>query len=319
MNIPMDEIRGFTFAPFAERGMLASDGAKKSLQQMQERTGCSTVILVPAGLQETAHSTGIDWTGEKSMTDGELVSMIGYAKSLGLRVILKPTVNCLDGTWRAYISFFDTDVPCEPKWGDWFASYTAFQCHYADIAEACGCDMFLTGCEMVMTEHREREWRALLQEVRRHYHGPVGYNTDKYQEGNVTWWDAVDVMASSGYYPIGRWKEELARIEKTVRKFQKPFFFAESGCMSAKGSSLVPNDWTHAGAADPGEQAAWYEDALSAVSGADWCSGIAFWSWGPSLLNLQGDEADRSYEVYGKPAEKVVHHYFTQIMERNKS
>ena len=53
----------------------------------------------------------------------------------GIRVGLKPTVNCKDGTWRAYISFFEHDVPCEPKWENWFASYVEFQTHYARIAE----------------------------------------------------------------------------------------------------------------------------------------------------------------------------------------
>ncbi|WP_330606157.1 glycoside hydrolase family 113, partial [Blautia massiliensis (ex Durand et al. 2017)] len=33
------------------------------------------------------------------------------------------------------------------------------------------------------------------------------------------------------------------RIEKTVLKYRKPFFFAEAGCMSRKGSGMVPNNW----------------------------------------------------------------------------
>lgn len=41
--------------------------------------------------------------------------MIRFAQSLGLKVALKPTVNCDNGVWRARISFFDHDVPCEPK------------------------------------------------------------------------------------------------------------------------------------------------------------------------------------------------------------
>ncbi len=33
--------------------------------------------------------------------------------------------------------------------------------------------------------------------------------TDKYQENNVTWWDCVDVISSSGYYPIDDWDRQL--------------------------------------------------------------------------------------------------------------
>lgn len=46
----------------------------------------------------------------------------------------KPTVNCLDGTWRAHISFFDHDVSCNPQWTGWFAAYRAFQLYFARLA-----------------------------------------------------------------------------------------------------------------------------------------------------------------------------------------
>ena len=140
---------------------------------------------------------------------------------------LKPTANCEDGTWRAHINFFDEDVVCEPKWSNWFASYRAFQEHYAGLAQQCGVDLFIAGCEMVQTERREAEWREVIAAIRRKYDGLVSYNTDKYQEHNVKWWDAVDVISSSGYYPINDWDNQLDRIEQVVKKFDKPFFFAE--------------------------------------------------------------------------------------------
>lgn len=49
--------------------------------------------------------------------------MIRYAKSKSNCVALKPTVNCKNGVWRAYISFFEKDVPCEPKWENGFAMW----------------------------------------------------------------------------------------------------------------------------------------------------------------------------------------------------
>ena len=111
---------------------------------------------------------------------------------------------------------------------------------------------------MVMTEHRSEEWRNVIAAIRNYYHGPVSYNTDKYQEENVTWWDCVDMISSSGYYPIDQWEQELDRIERTVQKFKKPFFFAEAGCMSRKGSSMVPNNWANQGALRLEEQPDWF-------------------------------------------------------------
>ena len=162
----MEYICGFTFAPFCGAGVLDSASAKESLKQMQERTGADFVIFAPNGVQKNAHSEEICYTSEATMTDEELVEMIAYAKELGLRVALKPTANCADGTWRAFISFFDYDVVCEAKWSNWFPSYTAFQLHYANIAEKTGCEMFIAGCEMVMTEHREKEWRKLISDIK---------------------------------------------------------------------------------------------------------------------------------------------------------
>lgn len=51
------------------------------------------------------------------------------------------------------------------------------------------------------------------------------------------------MISSSGYYPINDWDNQLDRIEQVVKKFDKPFFFAEAGCMSVEGSNQVPNDW----------------------------------------------------------------------------
>ena len=71
-------------------------------------------------------------------------------------------------------------------------------------------------------------WMSREDEKIMEDHGLVSYNTDKYQEDHVSWWDCVDVISSSGYYPIDQWEQELDCIEKTVLKYRKPFFFAEA-------------------------------------------------------------------------------------------
>lgn len=63
------------------------------------------MIFTPSGMQKTPYSEEIRYDGEKSCTDEELYDMIRYAQSLGLKVALKPTVNCDNGVWRARISF----------------------------------------------------------------------------------------------------------------------------------------------------------------------------------------------------------------------
>ncbi len=308
----MEFINGITFGSFALKGSFEKAAAKESLAKMKERTGADFVILVPAGMQEKAYSEEIDYTSHHTLSGEEVKEMINYAKALGLRVALKPTVNCLDGTWRAHINFFDNDVHCEPKWSKWFKSYTDFQLHFARIAQETGCEMFIAGCEMVMSQRRETEWRKLIGDIKEVYKGLVSYNTDKYQEEHVSWWDCVDIISSSGYYPKGHWEKELDRIEKVVKKFGKPFFFAEAGCMSTAGSLNVPNDWNVKGEVNLQEQADWYQEMFETASKRDWVSGFGLWDWAWRQYHIEDADKDGGYDIYGKPAEKVVKDFYTR-------
>ena len=140
-------------------------------------------------------------------------------------------------------------------------------------------------------------------------------NLDNYQEHNVKWWDAVDVISSSGYYPLEDWENQLDRIEAVVKKFQKPFFFAEAGCMSIVDSNKVPNDWTVQGEADVKGQADWYEAMFEACLKREWVRGMAFWSWNSHLYTKNTALKRKDYEIYAKPAEKIVKKYYDSIQK----
>ncbi len=310
----MKFVKGITFAPFARKGTFEKAETKESLTNLVKLTNADFIILVPNGLQETPQSENIDFKSDCTVSDDELISFINYArKEHGLRVALKPTVNCRNGTWRAHINFFDEDVPCEPKWCNWFSSYTDFQLHYAEIAEMTGCEMFIAGCEMVQSERREAQWRKVISDIRTVFSGLVSYNTDKYQEHNVKWWDAVDVISSSGYYPINDWENQLDRIEQVVKKFGKPFFFAECGCMSVKDSNLVPNDWSVRGEIDLQGQADWFKTMFEACSKRDFVSGFCVWDWSARQYPVHKAKDHGGYEIYGKTAQQIVSDYYGSI------
>lgn len=312
----MQYIKGITFGSFAGRGSFEQKAAYQSMDLLVERTNANFIMLVPNGIQETPQSESIDYTTQATMSDDELIKMIDYIHKKGLSVGLKPTVNCKNGTWRAHINFFDEDVPCEPKWSRWFEAYTDFQLHFARLARKTGCEMFLPGCEMVMSERRDKEWRRLIGDIRTEYDGLVSYNTDKYQEDHVTWWDCVDVISSSGYYPIDDWNEQLDRIEKTVKKFNKPFFFAEAGCMSVAGASKVPNDWRVRGALAPGEQADWYREMFRTAGSREFVQGFCLWDWTWKQRSLQAAVKDCGYDFYGKPAESVISDFYRSTVRQ---
>ncbi|AYF99486.1 1,4-beta-xylanase [Protaetiibacter intestinalis] len=283
------------------RGTWATPEAASSMRAMAEH-GVTWTAIAYAAEQAHIFSTEIPYDREPTVTDDEIVWAIREAHALGLTVCLKPVVNVADGTWRAHIGFFDHEVPGEATWAQWFASYTEFILHAARIAEAEGCAMLCVGCEMVRADGQEAHWRALIAAVREVYSGLVTYNCDKYQEDRLSWWDAVDVISSSGYYPIDSWQAQLDRIEPVVAASGKPFFFMEAGCPSRTGSAQLPNDWNLPGEPSGEEQLRYYETMFAAVEARPWVRGLMLWDW-PAHLYAEGAAAGNDdYCPYGKPA-----------------
>lgn len=290
-------------------------GAKAQIDEMIVRCAVNTVTIAVVARQEHSYSTVIDWNGNHILRDDQIEELITYTKSRGQKVILKPMLNTMDGYWRAYIRFFDEDVPCEPKWSDWFQSYTEYMLHFAELAEKNKVDMLIIGCELVGTDHKAVEWRKLVSEVRKVYSGLITYNCDKYQEHNVIWWDVLDVISSSGYYPIGDWKNQLQRIEGVVRKFNKPFFFSEAGCPSTAGAAQVPNDWQviGKGSVDLEEQANYFTTMFENCSKVKWHYGYSIWDWPMSRMFPKIYDNKGGYDVIDKPAQEVVLKFFEKF------
>lgn len=309
----MEFIKGYTFL-MRENEKIPFDGeeTKESLRLLKESTGCNYIILAIGALQDTPQSEEIDFRGPHIPTDEALKKVIGYARELELKIILKPMLNCRNGVWRAHINFFDKEVPCEPKWSKWFESYSEYLLHFAEIAQETQCEMLMIGCEMVQTERKETYWRQLVSEIRKVYHGPLTYNTDKYQEEEVKWWDCLDVISSSGYYPQSKWEENLDRIEAVVKQFNKPFFFAEGGCMCREGCQEVPNDWTFQGPSNIQIQADYFTKLFEACSKRSWVGGFGFWAW-VNDMDKETESKDDGYGVYGKPSCDIIKNFYQNI------
>lgn len=313
----MRYLNGCTFGFMSPRGFTQKEGWKESLRLMKEETGCDTLVLPVAALQDHAYSTQVDYTTPDVMSMDDVRAVAAEARRLELRIVLKAMVNCRDGYWRAYIHFFDSYVPTEPTWAEWFSSYGDFVAALACTAQEIQAEMFCVGCEMVGADHRAEEWRALIARVREVYTGTVTYNCDKFQENNVTWWDAVDVISSSGYYPIDRMEEHFCRVEKVAEKFDRPFFFMESGCPSRKGSEFVPNNWAFGGEQCLESQTQWYQVYTEAMLRHPKIRGSVWWDW--SALHLYPPEkaaTDSGYALYGKPAAKVLRVFSEAVARR---
>jgi hypothetical protein len=308
----MDYIKGMTWGWTGVRGTWNTQEAAHSMQEML-RTNVNWTAIAFGALQDHPQATKINYEQSPTVTDEEIVWAIREAHKLELKVCLKPVVNCANGTWRAHICFFDEEVPGEPSWGDWFTSYEQFILHYARIAEENHVEMFCIGCEMVQADRRETEWRTLINKVRKVYTGPITYNCDKYQEERVQWWDAIDYVSSSGYYPIDKWKERLDALEIFAQRLGKPFFFMEAGCPSRDGSAQLPNDWSHLGDVNLEEQAEYYKVMFQHITNRSWFNGFMLWDWPAKLYTAEAAHHNKDYCIYLKPAEQVVADFYKKM------
>lgn len=303
----MDFMHAYTFGFCEKQGFTQGVSWKESLRLLALSTGCNAVILPVCAWQDHTYSTAIDSIHQDVMSAEDVKNVCRYARELGLKVILKAMVNCRDGYWRAYIRFFDQEVPVEPGWRDWFKAWTEHACNVAVMAEENHADMLCIGCEMVGTDHREQEWRELIHKVRNIYAGKLTYNCDKYQEDHVSWWDAVDVISSSGYYPIDDLDRQFSRIQNAAEKAGKPFMFMECGCPARFGSEKRPNDWNYGQGVSPETQEKWYRAFLNAVARYPFVRGTGWWDWPATRLYPEYAGKDHNgYCTWGKPANKLI-------------
>ena len=301
-------LNAFTFAFCEKQGFTRrSDVWRTSLKEMVRTTGCNAVILPVCAWQDHAYSTVVDGTGPDIMDREDVLAVCHLARELGMAVIIKAMVNCRDGYWRAYIRFFDPPVPTEPLFSDWFDSYEEHVLRTAALAEEIHAELFCAGCEMVGTDGQDARWRLLISRVRDVYHGPVTYNCDKYQEDRLTWWDALDVMSSSGYYPLSDMRNQFLRIQEAAKKWNKPFLFMECGCPSRGGSRERPNDWRYGNGLSLEDQEIWYREFLDALQAFPFVRGTGWWDWSATRLYPEEDGiTNHGYCVYGKPAAGVL-------------
>lgn len=313
MNLEFD-IKSFNFITWHWKNDFNLEDAKREIDYQILNCNINAVTFAFAAQQDHCYSTTIDWTGSHMPNDNQLEDLIKYSKDKGLKTLVKPMLNVSDGYWRAYIRFFDEDVPCEPKWEEWFKSYGEYIIHYAQFCQKNNVDILIIGCELVGTDHRCDEWKSLVKNIRRIYNGALTYNCDKYQEHNVKWWDALDYISSSGYYPVGTISKELDRIEEVCKKFNLPFIFTEAGCPSVKGASKMPNDWflIETGEVCEENQYNYFKELFEESSKRGFIKGFSLWDWPIKSPQNAKDKYEKDYTVKFKKAENLIFQYFSE-------
>jgi hypothetical protein len=328
---PIGFVKGFSWGTFGNKGAYIGPKAEESMKAMAH-TNANFASIVFTISMNTKTDTEILFndTNPNMASDDDIRNAIRLAKENNMKAILKPTVNCNDGTWRAHI---------EPNdWEKWWQNYTKVMVHYAKLAQDTNCAAYTIGCEMISTEDFDSHWRSTIAEIRKNYKGALVYNTNHGREEKINWWDAVDIIGISAYYPVGTTKIAAALAEDTKNvdnnssveqmkknwapirdrlkalslKWNRPIFFAEIGVRSTKGSSAMPweyyNDWPY----DADEQARYYQAALETFWQEKWFVGFAWWAWDCWLYPKEHASHNKGFSPYAKPAEQIVTDWYSK-------
>jgi len=336
---PTGFIKGHSWGWPGVRGDYSGPNAVDSMKKLAE-TNANWVCISFAGEMMKSNEPNIFWADDDPCmaTDAEIRRAIDLARQNNMKIILKPVVNVRDGTWRGFIDFRMPDNKSDANaWDKWFADFDKFLLHYAKIAQETKCEMFCLGCEMSTTEKFMNNWRSVVADVRKVYTGAITYNANHGNEEKVRWWDAVDVIGMSGYYPVGadmnkpnddpckvpndssvegmkkRWTPIKQKLKYVSKQANRPVFFIEIGVCSAKGNTSIP--WQHPdknAVYDADEQARFYQAVLEAFWYEPWFFGFAWWDWPANLYSLEDAKTDTGFCIYGKPAEKVVKEWYSK-------
>jgi Glycoside Hydrolase Family 113 len=256
---------------------------------------------------------------ERTPSDAAVAAAIEHFHALGLKVMLKPHVDVLDGTWRGQV------LP--PDRQGWFRSYDAFMREMARLAEAERVEMLCVGTELVrLTGPGFRDdWERVIADVRSDYHGLLTYAANANSAGDefrrLSFVDLLDVAGLDAYVPLtdsdsptreelaAGWSHDrngedmLAAYRDWQRGHGKPVIFTEIGYRSANGANRAPWDWGAALAPDPQEQADCYDAAFAAfLPERAWMKGLFFWSWDVA----RPPPGDTSYTPWTKPAGELL-------------
>lgn len=315
--------KGYTWGFFSKPGEIMCENGEASMERLASN-GLDWICITVNGWQETFASTVVFSLYNRTQTDEEIEFAVRKAKSLGLKVCLKPMVNCLDNAWRARIDF-----PAEEYtsyWEKWFASYNNFMLYYAKMAERLGCEMLCTGCEMAGMDKQSAYCVDMVSKVRKVYHGIIMHNINHGDELRFDWLEAVDLIGISAYYPVtteenkgidtmrASWKSVVTRLEQCYEKYKRPIMFAEIGIRNESGCSMYPWDFKDRPdkPLDEQEQSDFYETAMEATWDLDWFCGYFWWDWKAYMPPLEKARENRDFTVYGKMAEQTLKRWYTK-------
>lgn len=289
--------------------------SRASLARLKE-LGVNWISITPFGFQSTPRDTTIRWGGARfSESDDRLRRVTAQAHEVGIKVMLKPHLWLRPPAWVGVI-----DQETERDRAAWFEAYRAFAIHYATLAAQAGMDAFCIGNELEKTTRHEAAWRSLIHDVRAVYRGPITYGAGGEEAPAIKFWDALDYIGISAYYPlvdarspdrralVAAWVPITKNLAVLSARWKKPILFTELGYRSADFAAWKQWEVGRTAPVNQQLQADAYAAFFEAVWPQPWFAGVYWWKW-VSYLD-DGGADDNDYTPRHKTAEVALAQYY---------
>lgn len=283
-----------------------------------EAVGATDLSIVVRWTQNTVKDSKIARDPKRTVADETLKWVIKEAQARKLRVFLMPIIHLnvrKIGVWRGTIE------PVSPD--KWWANYEAFIVYYAKLAQKTGVSLFAVGSELLSMETKTKRWHKLIKRVRRIYKGQLTYSANWDHFEVVSFWDKLDVVGMTAYQELTKrpnpslkqlkrgWLGFSQRLRVWSMQHGHRYIFTEVGYPSHSKGAAYPWDYRPRGKADPMLQARAYRALMEVWSKDKSFDGLYVWNWF-GFKSLQ----DRGYTPRGKPAEKVIKHWFDSTKKK---
>jgi len=207
----------------------------------------------------------------------------------------------------------------------WESNYKAYLMNMVDIAIQEDVEMICIGTEInYSATKRESFWRDMIAEIRDRYDGQLTYsaNWDSYM--NVPFWDALDFIGISAYFPLtdastpnfvellSKWRPIVKKLEKYSSKQNKRILFTEFGYLSVDGCAYKAwelEKQVHQLSINEQAQANSIESLFLAFWSKDFWAGGFLWKWFPNMKGHEG-YIDKDYTPQHKLAQQVLERWY---------
>ncbi|WP_334319065.1 hypothetical protein OH491_22280 [Termitidicoccus mucosus] len=327
--------RGMTYGYYARNGYYGSAAAKTDVDRMAT-LNIDWVCLVVTVMQDTFASTRMYRDFAQTPGEDEIMGIVDYIHSKGMKVQLRPMLECWDGTQRVHIRFPAENliIPGRPinHWTRWFDSLAERTLHYGRLAQKTGCEAFGLDSELDHTVGQQEHWLRVISAARSVYKGHLTTGHTRQVDFRAElrtredhWFKQLDSLGSSFYTPLadapnatdGQMRAKILPDVEYYREVAallgKPFYFAEAGCCATAGALMKPWGWDNNGGYNGAEQARFLEILLGAFWQEPWWMGLYWWKWDEQNDRpwLRDDpRGDKGFTVWNKPAAEVMRRWY---------